>query len=106
MQEPDHGDEDQRPGGIEDREDAFAADEAAQLGEIAQRLGWTGRRRPRGPTWSPRIGFPKRRGPSASADNIDSILDKISAKGYENLTPTEKKILENYSRQQREEPEE
>jgi hypothetical protein len=34
--------------------------------------------------------------------NIDSILDKISAKGYDNLTPTEKRILENYSRQQRE----
>jgi hypothetical protein len=32
-------------------------------------------------------------------DNIDSILDKISAKGYDNLTPTEKRILENYSRQ-------
>jgi membrane associated rhomboid family serine protease len=34
-------------------------------------------------------------------NNIDSILDKISAKGYDNLSPTEKKILENYSRQQR-----
>ena len=32
-------------------------------------------------------------------NNIDSILDKISAKGYDNLTPTEKRILENYSRQ-------
>lgn len=30
--------------------------------------------------------------------NIDSILDKISAKGYDNLTTTEKRILENYSR--------
>lgn len=29
--------------------------------------------------------------------NIDSILDKISSKGYENLTETEKRILENYS---------
>ncbi|UCF05738.1 MAG: rhomboid family intramembrane serine protease [bacterium] len=29
---------------------------------------------------------------------IDSILDKIAAKGYENLTETEKRILENYSR--------
>jgi len=29
---------------------------------------------------------------------IDSILDKISAKGYENLTETEKRILENYSK--------
>jgi hypothetical protein len=32
-------------------------------------------------------------------NNIDSILDKISAKGYETLTPTEKRILENYSKQ-------
>lgn len=31
-------------------------------------------------------------------ENIDSILDKISAKGYDNLTTTEKRILENYSR--------
>jgi membrane associated rhomboid family serine protease len=35
--------------------------------------------------------------------NIDSILDKISAKGYENLTTTEKRILENYSRKRQEE---
>lgn len=37
-------------------------------------------------------------------DNIDSILDKISSKGYENLTTTEKRILENYSRKRSEEP--
>ena len=35
-------------------------------------------------------------------DNIDSILDKISAKGYDNLSTTEKRILENYSRKRRE----
>jgi len=35
-------------------------------------------------------------------DNIDSILDKISAKGYDNLSSIEKKILENYSRKRRE----
>ena len=29
--------------------------------------------------------------------NIDSILDKISSKGYENLSETEKRILEKYS---------
>jgi membrane associated rhomboid family serine protease len=29
---------------------------------------------------------------------IDSILDKISSKGYENLTETERRILENYSK--------
>lgn len=33
--------------------------------------------------------------------NIDSILDKISAKGYENLTETERRILENYSKRDR-----
>jgi len=35
----------------------------------------------------------------AARSNIDSILDKISAKGYETLTSTEKRILENYSKQ-------
>jgi membrane associated rhomboid family serine protease len=30
-------------------------------------------------------------------DKIDSILDKLSEKGYENLTETERRILENYS---------
>lgn len=38
--------------------------------------------------------------------NIDSILDKISAKGYENLTSTEKRILENYSRKKNRDSEE
>lgn len=71
--------------------------------EIARRFGWTGSAKRKGPTWQPRFGLPKRR-PSGetTAGNIDSILDKISAKGYENLSPTEKRILENYSRQQRE----
>lgn len=32
-------------------------------------------------------------------EKINSILDKIAAKGYENLSATEKRILENYSRQ-------
>ncbi len=32
-----------------------------------------------------------------TSKNIDSILDKISSKGYENLSETEKRILENYS---------
>ena len=36
---------------------------------------------------------------------IDSILDKIATKGYENLSTTEKRILENYSRKQREDSE-
>jgi hypothetical protein len=38
VQQPDHGDEHERPRHIEDRKDAFAADEAAQLGEITERL--------------------------------------------------------------------
>jgi membrane associated rhomboid family serine protease len=36
---------------------------------------------------------------------IDSILDKIASKGYENLSSTEKRILENYSRKQKEDSE-
>ena len=36
---------------------------------------------------------------------IDSILDKIASKGYENLSTTEKRILENYSRKQKEDSE-
>jgi membrane associated rhomboid family serine protease len=32
------------------------------------------------------------------SDKIDSILDKLSEKGYENLTETERRILENYSK--------
>ena len=36
---------------------------------------------------------------------IDSILDKIATKGYENLSTTEKRILENYSRKQKEDSE-
>ncbi len=32
---------------------------------------------------------------------IDSILDKIYAKGYENLSATEKRILENYSKKRK-----
>ncbi len=35
---------------------------------------------------------------SSESDKIDSILDKISSKGYDNLTETEKRILDNYSR--------
>lgn len=69
--------------------------------EIARRLGRSGGRR-RAPPRRPRFSLPKRRNAGDRTDNIDSILDKISAKGYDNLTPTEKRILENYSRQQRE----
>ncbi|MBN2071789.1 MAG: rhomboid family intramembrane serine protease [Candidatus Krumholzibacteriota bacterium] len=49
-----------------------------------------------------KISFEKdqddKRGAAANdADKIDSILDKISEKGYENLSETEKRILERYS---------
>ncbi len=42
--------------------------------------------------------------PQESA-KIDSILDKIAAKGFDNLSATEKRILENYSRKQKEDSE-
>ncbi len=79
-------------------------------GEIMRRAGFARGPRPR---WKPSVSE-QRRGVDPqggnersraeeprSGDNIDSILDKISAKGYDNLTPTEKRILENYSRQPR-----
>jgi len=48
----------------------------------------------------------KEQGPAAgsnesSAEKIDSILDKISEKGYENLSETERRILERYSEEER-----
>jgi membrane associated rhomboid family serine protease len=51
--------------------------------------------------WKSDVADRRRRDDESRTDNIDSILDKISAKGYEKLTPTEKRILDNYSRQQR-----
>ncbi|RKZ05326.1 rhomboid family intramembrane serine protease [bacterium] len=36
-----------------------------------------------------------------SEDKVDSILDKIAEKGYENLTETERRILENYSKKKK-----
>lgn len=42
---------------------------------------------------------------SQETTKIDSILDKIASKGYENLSTTEKRILENYSRKQKEDSE-
>ena len=38
---------------------------------------------------------------SNDKEKIDSILDKISEKGYENLSETERRILENYSEEER-----
>ena len=37
----------------------------------------------------------------SSVEKIDSILDKISEKGYENLSETERRILERYSEEER-----
>lgn len=67
-------------------------------GEIVRHLRFaTGPRR----KWKSYLAERPRRDRTGHTDNIDSILDKISAKGYENLTPTEKRILDNYSKQQR-----
>jgi membrane associated rhomboid family serine protease len=66
--------------------------------DIARRLGFAaGPRR----KWKSYLAERRRSDDEGRVDNIDSILDKISAKGYENLTPTEKRILDNYSRQRR-----
>ena len=53
--------------------------------------------------WKTTVRERQNRREDRNSDNIDSILDKISAKGYENLTTTEKRILENYSRKRNEE---
>jgi len=66
--------------------------------EIARRLRFaTGPRR----RWNGYVEEKKRTEEKASSDNIDSILDRISEKGYENLSSTEKRILEKYSRDNR-----
>jgi membrane associated rhomboid family serine protease len=52
--------------------------------------------------------YDRRRAEESTAQEnakIDSILDKIATKGYENLSTTEKRILENYSRKQKEDSE-
>jgi membrane associated rhomboid family serine protease len=51
--------------------------------------------------WQQHINERRREQPPSDGDNIDSILDKISAKGYDHLSTTEKRILENYSRQRK-----
>jgi membrane associated rhomboid family serine protease len=45
-----------------------------------------------------RMGDENDEGGPADTDKIDSILDTLSEKGYENLTETERRILENYSK--------
>ena len=49
-----------------------------------------------------RISFDRDAETEDSALKVDSILDKISKKGYENLTETEKRILERYADRSRE----
>jgi membrane associated rhomboid family serine protease len=65
-------------------------------GEIRRRVQFHAGPRRR---WQAYTRERRRQDEEADRNNIDSILDKISAKGYETLTPTEKRILENYSKQ-------
>jgi hypothetical protein len=67
-------------------------------GEIMRRMRFNAGPRRR---WQAHLKDRRRQDEEANRNNIDSILDKISAKGYETLTPTEKRILENYSRQRK-----
>jgi membrane associated rhomboid family serine protease len=71
--------------------------------EIMQRLHFAGPRR----KWRSSVDNERQQEPepSSDGDNIDSILDKISSKGYENLSSLERRILENYSRKKRKKPE-
>jgi membrane associated rhomboid family serine protease len=55
--------------------------------------------------WRTYMNERRERNEEQETANIDSILDKISAKGYDNLTTTEKRILENYSRKHKNDPE-
>lgn len=55
--------------------------------------------------WSHYAETKKQEWKKQESEKIDSILDKIAAKGYENLSTTEKRILENYSRKQKEDSE-
>jgi hypothetical protein len=49
-----------------------------------------------------RPGQGQRRDHGQDDVKIDSILDKICAKGYDNLSATEKRILDNYSKKRKE----
>lgn len=56
--------------------------------------------------WKPRPRRPQRKESGLDEANIDSILDKICAKGYDNLSATEKRILDNYSKKRKEDSDE
>jgi membrane associated rhomboid family serine protease len=49
----------------------------------------------------PRSRWSRRQNPMQDDVKIDSILDKICAKGYDNLSATEKRILDNYSKKRK-----
>jgi len=53
--------------------------------------------------WKVHVQDRRERRTEDKSANIDSILDKISEKGLDNLSTTEKRILENYSRKQKDE---
>ena len=56
--------------------------------------------------WYTRRKYEERLGWKAQeTTKIDSILDKIASKGFEDLSATEKRILENYSRKEKEDSE-
>jgi membrane associated rhomboid family serine protease len=76
-------------------------------GEITQRLKFSmgARRRWKSYVRERRTQDRQEHEHQQETDNIDSILDKISEKGYPNLSTTEKRILENYSRKRKEESE-
>jgi hypothetical protein len=68
-------------------------------GEIRRKLGISMGAKKK---WQGYVHERRERRTDVDSANIDSILDKISEKGLENLTTTEKRILENYSRKQKE----
>jgi membrane associated rhomboid family serine protease len=67
---------------------------ATRLGSLLRVFKSSGSQPPRQKHWE-----------AQESAKIDSILDKIAAKGFENLSATEKRILENYSRKQKEDSE-
>jgi membrane associated rhomboid family serine protease len=73
--------------------------------EIRRRIGLSTRSMRAKHKWKTFVHDRRDRQSENETANIDSILDKISAKGYENLTSTEKRILENYSRKRKDESE-
>lgn len=67
---------------------------------MATRWGWRTRR-----WWNDYSRVRKEEWKRQEGEKIDSILDKIASKGYEHLSTTERRILENYSRKQKDDSE-